>query len=84
MFDTLTKVYGWQWVESKTLFILTWKYFDFANEQIEHHFQKQYDRYLQTLDKVQEPTPPDPPWKWCFNSQAYNQYLDDNGLESIS
>jgi hypothetical protein len=83
VFNTLVKVFGWVWVQDQSLFQMTYQYFIYANSVADELYQKQYDRYLATLDKVQEPTPPPEPLKWCFNAELYNQYLEDNNLEIL-
>lgn len=84
VWNTLVRVYGWEWTQHQSLFQLVQQYFISANNELEAIYQKQYDRYLITLDKVQDPQPPQTPSKWCFNVDKYHQYLENNSLKYLT
>jgi hypothetical protein len=79
----MVRVYGWEWVQTQTLFQIVYQYFLYSNQKIDEQYEKALDRYYWTMDKIKDPEPPEPKPKWCFDSEMFLEYLEENGLENL-
>ena len=67
-------------IESWSLFQMTWQYFIVQDQENDKRYQKEYDRYLWTCDKMEDPEPPQKPTKWLINLTAIDQFQTLNNI----
>ncbi len=77
------RIYGLELVNTWTLWNMATEYFLIVNREADERYEKQYDRYLSLIGRVEDPEPPEEPPKWLVRYDKYAEFVEIAGYELI-